>query len=91
MISWLTYFILQHVIGKLYIIGGQIDGRATDQVEVLNVPSQPGEIKALSPMLEARTLHAAADAGPFVFAFGGWNGQHEQLSSCEVYDSRTNM
>ncbi len=35
-------------------------------------------------MLEARTLHAAAVAGPFVFAFGGWNGQHELLSSYEV-------
>ncbi len=41
-------------------------------------------------MLEARTLHATVAAGPFVFAFGGWNGQHELRSSCEVYDSRTN-
>ncbi len=80
-----------HVIGKLYITGGHIDGRATDQAEVLNVPSRTGEINALSPMMEPRIFHASVAAGPFVFAFGGFNGQRGSLSSCEFYDSRTNM
>ncbi len=63
----------------------------TDQAEVLNVPSKTGEINDLSPMMEPRTCHATVAAGPFVFAFGGLNGNRGSMSSCEIYDSRTNM
>ncbi len=75
----------------MYITGGRINGMTTDQAEVLNVQSKTGEIIELSPMVEPRTGHATVAAGPFVFAFGGWNGQGESTSSCELYDSRTNM
>ncbi len=78
-------------IGKLLITGGLINGTTTDQAEVLNVPSKTGQINALSPMVEPRTWHATVAAGPFVFAFGGWNGNSGSVPSCEFYDSRTNM
>ncbi len=71
--------------------GGLINGVTTDQAEVLNLPSKTCEMNALSPMVELRAWHSTVAAGPFVFAFGGWNEKGENLSSCEFYDSRTNM
>ncbi len=79
-----------HVIGKLCITGGLINGIATDQAEVLDVVSPTGKVKELPPMVEPRRWHATVGAGPFVFAFGGWNGTKGSMSSCESYDSRTN-
>ncbi len=79
------------VIGKLYITGGQINGKKiTNNAEVLDVPSQTGEVKALPPMVEPRRWHTSAAAGRFIFAFGGVNEQDKEMSSCEFYDSRTN-
>ncbi len=62
----------------------------TNQAEMLDVPSPTGEVKAIAPMVESRRWHATAAAGPFVFAFGGWTGQGEDMSFCEFFDSRTN-
>ncbi len=84
-------FLINFVIGKLYITGGLVNGRgSSNQAEELDVSSQTGEVKALPPMVEPRRQHTTATAGPFVFAFGGWGGQNDILSSCELYDSRTN-
>ncbi len=57
---------------------------------MLDVSGRTGEIKALPPMVEPRRWHASAAAGPFIFAFGGFSEQNKEMSSCELYDSRTN-
>ncbi len=82
---------MTQLIFKLLITGGLINGTTTDQAEVLNVQSKTGGIIELSPMVETRTWHATVAAGPFVFAFGGWNGNRGSVPTCEFYDSRTNM
>ncbi len=83
-------FAFWHVIGKLYITGGQVNGKKiTNNAEVFDVPSKTGEVKALPPMVEPRRWHTSAAAGPFIFAFGGVNEQNKEISSYEFYDSRT--
>ncbi len=72
-------------MGKLYITGGRgpIDSRWITS-QMLDA-RQTGKIKT-PPMVGARNTRAAVTAGPFVFAFGAWNGRNRLLSSCEVYN-----
>ncbi len=72
------------------ITGGQVNGNITNQAEVVDISSRTGEIKALLPMVEPRRWHASAAAGPFILGFGVFNEQNRELSSCVLYDSRTN-
>ncbi len=76
-------------IGKLYITGGVVNDAAINQAEVIDVANCTGTKTALPPMQLPRYWHASAAAGSRVFAFGGVNEWHEQTSSCEFYDTRT--
>ncbi len=86
----MNIFLVLLEIGRLHVTGGEVNGSSTNQADAIDVASRTGTKTSLAPMLEARSLHASAAAGPLVFSFGGYNEQDKRLSSCEFYDSRKN-
>ncbi len=79
------------VVGKLYVTGGRINDTRTNRAEAIDMDGQAGTVTSLPPMQESREAHALAAAGSLLFAFGGWIDYGVFASSCEFFDSRTNM
>lgn len=72
---------------KLYVIGGQADGRMLNSMEVFSPQDSTWATWfQCPPMQTKRSLHGAAVAEGKIFVIGGFDGMRD-LATCEWYDS----
>ncbi len=72
-------------VGSLYVSGGVVNRRWSNQVDVIDV--RGGETNRGPPMRHPRRLHATTASATSLFIFGGVDDSDQ--NSCETFNAQT--